>query len=353
MGTIPDTIFDDEMRRIDSIVRVFFEDEQKRVPEPQKPLISSAVVEAFRRKGIVRKTKEFWKKRQPKLEDLLFALKKGLITAKTEATRMSYEALTKRLEPCIGNGLRSYLNTEGREETINNQFTVFEFKDTPVDDKPVLITTMLSYIKKAAMENLDRTIIVLEEAQFWLRDPYLSTFLAETETTIRKANKGLRLIFQDLGQLEECREGLTLLGNLAFVYLFQTNANLIPLTKETFKLNDAESKVIETSKAGDYIILLWENRHYKLKITVDPDTYNVITTNPEEVKRIEVEEGIRKLENETKKILREDLGYEPITIQTGLIDLASKIKNNPHVNTIVRHYPDKYRKILEQLTKLK
>ncbi|MEK6868845.1 MAG: hypothetical protein AABX63_02355 [Nanoarchaeota archaeon] len=353
MGTLPGTKFDEEMRRVNSIVRVFFEDEEKRVPEPQKPLIATGVVEAFRRKGITRNTKQFWTRKQPKLEDLLFALKKGLSSAKTEATRMSYEALTKRLEPCVGNGLRSYLNTPGKEEKIGERFTVFEFKDTPNDDKPILIARMLSYIKKVALESLDRTIIVLEEAQFWLRDPYLSVYLAETETTVRKTNTGLRLIFQDLGQLEGCREGLTLLGNLEFVYIFLTAPNLISLTKETFKLNEAEARVIETSKAGDYIILVWANRHYKLKITVDPETYNVITTNPEELKRIEIEEGVRKVESETKQLLKEDLGYDPVTIEAGLVDLASKIRNKANVGKIVKHYPSKYKKILEKLSKLK
>ncbi|MFH0874730.1 MAG: hypothetical protein V1859_02245 [archaeon] len=353
MGTFPDTRFDDEMRRIDSIIRVFFEDEEKRVPEPQKPLIATAIVESFRRKGITRKTKEFWKKLQPKLEDLLFSFKKGLLSAKTESTRMSYEALIKRLEPCVGSGLRSYLNTEGKTENVGEQLTVYEFKDTPMDDKPVLITRMLSYIKNIALQTFDRTIIVLEESQFWLRDPYLSKYLAETETTIRKTNTGLRLIIQDLGQLEGCKEGLTLLGNLAFVYLFQTAPNLVPLTQETFKLNDAESKVIETSKAGDYGILIWENKHYKLKVTVDPETYNLITTNPDEVKRIEDEGGLKKTEKVVKDLLKEDLGYMPLTIQAGLSELAGKIKNKVHVTSITKHYPDYYRKILEQLCKLK
>ena len=114
MATFSDEKFEDEMRRIYTIVRVFFEDENKIVPEPQKPLIQSAVVEAFKRKGITKHTKEFWKKRQPRLEDLLWALKKGFHGVDTEATRMSYEALIKRLEPCVGNGLRSYLNTDSK-----------------------------------------------------------------------------------------------------------------------------------------------------------------------------------------------------------------------------------------------
>ena len=45
--------------------------------------------------------------------------------------------------------------------------------------------------KKSSSWKSERTIIVLEEAQFWLRDPYLSKFVAETETTIRKTNTGL------------------------------------------------------------------------------------------------------------------------------------------------------------------
>ncbi len=351
LSTFPGTKFDDEMRRVYSVTRVLFEDEEKHVPEPQKPLIMTGVVEAFRRRGITRKTKEFWKRKQPKMEDLLFVFRKGLSRAKTEGTRMSYEALIKRLEPCVGGGLRSYLNTDAREVDVDKSFTVFAFKDTPEDDKPLLITRMLSYISKVALESLRRTIIVLEEAYWWLSDPYLSLYLAKTETTVRKTNTGLRLIFQDLGQLEGCKEGLTLLGNLSFVYLMRTASNLIPLTKKTFNLNDTECDVLETSEAGDFVILIQENKHYKVKINVPPDIYKVITTNPDELKAIEKEEEKKKYELGTKELLKEDLGYEPMTIESGLIDLAKKIKNKPHIEEIIEHYPQSIAKQLKKLIK--
>lgn len=352
MAAFEDEKFEDEMRRIYSIVRVFFEDENKIVPEPQKPLIQIAVVEAFKRKGITRHTKDFWKKKQPKLEDLLWALKRGLHSADTEATKMSYEALIKRLEPCVGNGLRSYLNTDAKEENINNQFTVFEFKDTPVDDTRILIMRLLSFIKKV-MQQWSRTIIVLEEAHLWLKDPYLSDFIATLEVTARKANTGLRLVFQDLGQLENCEEGLTLLGNLSFTYLFKTKPNLIPLTKKSFGLNEAETKVLETSSAGDFIILIWDTQHYKMKINVDPETYKIITTNPKELKKIEEEERSSKAEITTRKLLEQDLGYLPTSIETGLIDLANMIRNKPKLKRLLKHYPDRYKKLLAAYTRTK
>jgi len=345
MATFPNEKFEDEMRRIYSIVRVFFEDENKIVPEPQKPLIQSGVVDAFKRKGITKKTKELWKKKQPKIEDLLWALKKGMHSAETEATRMSYEALIKRLEPCVGNGLRSYLNTDAKEEDINNQFTVFEFKDTPADDTSILIIRMLSYIKKV-MQSWQRTIIVLEEAHLWLKDPYLSDFIAELEVTARKTHTGLRLVFQDLGQLQGCKEGLTLLGNLAFTYLFSTHPKLIPLTKESFGLNDTEAKVLELSKPGDFVILIWDKDRYKVKIRVDPETYKVITTNPEELRKIEEADKTSKAETLTKQFLEQDLGYAPVSVESGLTELANKIRNKSTIQKIISHYPEEYKKLI-------
>ena len=355
MATFEGEKFEDEMRRIYSIVRVFFEDENKIVPEPQKPLIQSAVVEAFRRRKITKNSKELWKLQQPKLEDLLWAFKKGLADAKTEATRMSYEALIKRLEPCTGNGLRSYLNTDAKEEAIDKQFVVFEFKDTPVDDTAILIMRMLSYIKRV-MQNWKRTIIVLEEAHLWLKDPYLSDFITGMEITARKTNTGIRLVFQDLGQLQGCKEGLTLLGNLAFVYLFKTASKLIPLTKESFGLNDTESKVIETSsKPGqDPVILIWDRDHYKVRIRVDPETYKIVTTNPEELRKIEESDKRSKIDTHTLELLENDLGYKPTSLETGMAQLVNKIKDKPHLQKVIKLYPDEYKKvIMSQLSRAK
>jgi len=92
--------------------------------------------------------------------------------------------------------------------------------------------------------------------------------------------------------------------------------------------------------------LIWDKDRYKVKIRVDPETYKVITTNPEELRKIEEADKTSKAEALTKQLLEQDLGYAPASVESGLMELMNKIRNKSNIKKIIKHYPEEYRKLI-------
>ncbi|MEM3127108.1 MAG: hypothetical protein QW331_03515, partial [Candidatus Woesearchaeota archaeon] len=272
--------FLDDVFAIEHILSVMLGGEEG-VNDAQKPWLERAILMAFEAVGINKDDKTTWRRKPPTLEHVNAALKKLLREARTEAARMSIEALISRMSRYVGKGMYSFINHNSKELEFNNNFVVFEFKNTPEEIKDALTAIVMNFVKAKAMSNLDKTLIVLEEAHLWLKHPVLADFLATMIVLIRKSNTGMILVLQDLGQLENCEQGETLLGNMQFAYLMGCKKNLIEKTGTTFNLNDVEKEVLVASPRGNGI-LLWGDHHYKINIKIDPETHNLITTNPEE-----------------------------------------------------------------------
>ncbi|MFH1682987.1 MAG: hypothetical protein ABIA37_04275 [Candidatus Woesearchaeota archaeon] len=65
-----------------------------------------------------------------------------------------------------------------------------------------------------------------------------------------------------------------------------------------FGLNDTERLLITTAGTGEGV-LVWDQIHHKIHVKVDPKTHALITTNPEEKKKIRA--GAKKAVKKTKK----------------------------------------------------
>src|SRR3989338_4398215 len=183
----------------------------------------------------------------------------------------------------------SFIDQSGTELSITNPFTVFEFRNTPTQVRETLTAIVMNYVKAKTMGDMDRTIIVLEEAPLWLKHEVLADFLATMIVLVRKSNTGMILVLQDLGQLENCKHGETLLGNMMFNYLMGCKKNLLKKTSMTFDLNEKEQEILLHSSTGEGI-LIWNKERFHVKIRIDPETYKLITTNPNDLQRYELEE---------------------------------------------------------------
>ncbi|MEA2037416.1 MAG: hypothetical protein U9O94_07945 [Nanoarchaeota archaeon] len=339
--------FLEDVFAIEHILSVMLGGEQG-ITKAQEPWLEKAIVMAFDMVGITADNQESWKKEPPRLDKLQIALKKLFREAKSENARMSIEALLSRLSRFTGDGMYSFIDQKGTELSIDNPFTVFEFKNTPSQIKETLTAIVMNFVKAKAMGNRDKTLIVLEEASLWLKNEVLADFLSTMIVLVRKSNTGMLLVLQDLGQLNNCEQGETLLGNLMFNYLMGCKKNLLRKTSQTFDLNDKEQEILLHSGTGEGI-LIWNKERFQVKIKIDPETYKLITTNPNDIQMYEREE--EKLREESlKELFKQDLGYE-LPLKEAIHILANKIIEERLKKTLLNKYPKDLQKKIKEAIK--
>jgi len=339
--------FLEDVFAIEHILSVMLGGEQG-ITKAQEPWLEKAILMAFETVGITPDNQASWKKTPPKLDKLKVALTKLFREAKSENARMSIEALLSRLSRFTGDGMYSFIDQSGTELSIDNPFTVFEFKNTPSQIKETLTAIVMNYVKAKAMDNMDKTLIVLEEASLWLKNEVLADFLSTMIVLVRKSNTGMLLVLQDLGQLNNCQQGETLLGNLMFTYLMGCKKNLMKKTALTFDLNDKEQEILLHSGVGEGI-LIWNKERFQVKIKIDPETYKLITTNPNDIQMYKKEE--QKLREESlNELFKQDLGYET-NIKDALPILAKKIMDGSLKKSLINKYPKDIQKKIKEAIK--
>ncbi|MBI2138795.1 hypothetical protein HYU13_04350 [Candidatus Woesearchaeota archaeon] len=319
------------------------------ITKAQEPWLEKGILMAFDMAGIYSDKPETWKKEPPRLDKLKIALSKLFREAKSENARMSIEALLSRLSRFTGDGMYSFIDQPGTELSLDNSFTVFEFKNTPSQIKETLTAIVMNYVKAKAMGNRDRTLIVLEEAPLWLKHEVLADFLATMIVLVRKSNTGMILVLQDLGQLENCKHGETLLGNMMFNYLMGCKKNLLRKTSMTFDLNEKEQEILLHSSTGEGI-LIWNKERFHVKIRIDPETYKLITTNPNDIQRYELEEQESGKEA-IRKTVQEISGVDS-TLEEGISLLASKVIERKITRNAMAKLPKEIKeKVAEEIKK--
>ncbi|MBI3443282.1 hypothetical protein HY008_01290, partial [Candidatus Woesebacteria bacterium] len=327
--------FLEDIFAIEHILSVMLGGEQG-ITKAQEPWLEKAILMAFEMVGINASNPASWKNTPPRLDKLKIGLTKLFREAKSENSRMSIEALLSRLSRFTGDGMYSFIDQSGSELKLDNSFTVFEFKNTPSQIRETLTAIVMNYVKAKSMSNLDRTIIVLEEAPLWLKHAVLADFLSTMIVLVRKSNTGIILVLQDLGQLDSCQQGETLLGNMMFTYLMGCKKNLLKKTANTFDLNDKEQDVLLHSGIGEGI-LVWNRERFHVKIKIDPETYKLITTNPNDIKKYEQEEE-KLREERLKSLFAEDLGND-VSARDAIKLLARAVVEKKQSKSFLKKYP--------------
>ncbi|HIJ11732.1 TPA: DUF87 domain-containing protein [Candidatus Woesearchaeota archaeon] len=250
----------------------------------QKPLIERAIIATYKKKGIVETNEKSWKKTPPTLSDLAAMLKAHKKKCSDYKLKSDYETMSNKLER-FTTGIFKFMNTTGDGINPKSMFNVIEFKSMPNEVRPVLMLILLEFIKTKFLEDKEKKILVLDEAWRVLKNQSEAAYVESFARTFRKSNGSLILITQSVEELQGCPEGKAYLANSAFTYIFKTEGVVVQETAELFGLNDTETEIISSAKQGEGI-LIWGKTHHKIQVRVDPKTHELITTNPEEVKRL-------------------------------------------------------------------
>ncbi len=252
--------------------------------ENQKPILETALIDTYKKKGITEDKESSWSRAPPKLSDLVATLRKNMKSCRGEAMKSDYEIIIGRLSRYT-TGVFKFMNRGGEGIDVKKDFTVFEFKSMPEEVRPVLMLILLEFIKTKFLQDKNKKMLVMDEAWRVLKNKNEADYIESFARTFRKSNGALLLITQSVAELQDSPEGKAYLANTAFQLVLRTEGIVADETCKLFSLNKREKEVILNARQGQGI-LVWGGKHFKINVRVDPKTHDLITTNPEEIKRL-------------------------------------------------------------------
>lgn len=246
--------------------------------EPQKAFIDRAITQAYEKKGI-NEDPASWNLEPPILGDVLKVLQsmeKRAITLEKSTIR----SLINRLSMYV-DGVFSFLN-QHTNINFNNNFVCFDIGNMPKQVKPVIMFLVLDYVYMKMKSNLDRKILLIDEAWSLLSRTEDATYIFEIVKTSRKFNLGLLLINQEVEGLLNSEAGKSVLANSAYTLLMRQKPAVIKNVCETFHLSSSEKTHLLTANVGEGILIM-EDDHAEIKILASPEEHKIITTNADEL----------------------------------------------------------------------
>ncbi len=293
--------------------------------EVQKNILDKAVHKVYQEKGIIANAPETWIKEPPIMEDLYNEILHEKKTA-TRQERMTYEALENRLRIYV-HGSFSFINKQTNLD-LNNDLICFNIQNMPSQIKPVMMYLIMDFVHKKMNKDHERKTLVIDEAWSLLRFAENAKSIFELIKTARKFGLGILIITQEVEDLLSSGAGKTILANTSWKYLSRQEPAAISELAEKFHLNSEEQNYLLTAMPGEGLLFAM-NDHIPLKVVPSPEEYQLITTNPDEV---------RKREEKLKELGTTKENLEPYKIEKNYYkikelnpDQTEFLKNNGFV----------------------
>jgi hypothetical protein len=251
--------------------------------EVQKNILDKAVHIVYQQKGILPDDANTWAKTPPIMEDLYNEIIKEKKTA-SRLEKMTYEALENRLRIYV-KGSFSFINKQTNLD-LTNDLICFNIANMPSQIKPVMMYLILDFVHKKMQKDKERKTLIIDEAWSLLRFAEHSKSIFELIKTARKFGLGIVIITQEVEDLLSSPAGKTILANTAWKYLSRQEPACIMDLAEKFHLNNDEQNYLLTAMPGEGLLFAM-NDHIPLRVVPSPSEYELITTNPDEVRKRE------------------------------------------------------------------
>ncbi len=169
---------------------------------------------------------------------------------------------------------------------INNPLVVFNIRDLEDELRPVAMYIVLNFIWNKTKSDKKKRILVVDEAWQLMKYEDSANFLFSLAKRARKYNLGITTITQDVEDFMGSRMGRAIVANASMQILLKQSSSAVDVLANTFKLTSEEKKRLSQFPVGQGLFFAGSN-HVHIQVVASPTETSLITTNPEEVKRME------------------------------------------------------------------
>lgn len=169
---------------------------------------------------------------------------------------------------------------------INNPLVVFNIRDLEDELRPVAMYIVLNYIWNKTKSDQKKRILIVDEAWQLMKYEDSANFLFSLAKRARKYNLGITTITQDVEDFMGSRMGRAIVANASMQILLKQSSSAVDVLADTFKLTSEEKKRLSQFPVGQGLFFAGAS-HVHIQIQASPTETSLITTNPEELKRLE------------------------------------------------------------------
>jgi len=182
-------------------------------------------------------------------------------------------------------GSLKFLNQQ-TDLDFDNRMVTFDVSQVPKLAKPAMMYTILEYILHKMKNDMKRKVFVIDEAWLLLQYPQAAERIFEIVKTSRKYNMSFIIITQEVNDLLNSPAGNSVLANTAWKLLLRQDPSVIDTVSKTFKLNYGETMLLMNAQPGEGLLMAYNN-HIPLKVIASPREYELVTTKPADLIRME------------------------------------------------------------------
>lgn len=172
---------------------------------------------------------------------------------------------------------------------INNQLAVFNIRDLEDELRPVAMYIILNYIWNRTKADKKKRLLVVDEAWQLMKYEDSANFLFSLAKRARKYNLGITTITQDVEDFMGSRMGRAIVANSSLQILLKQSPSAVDVLADVFKLTSEERKRLSQFPVGQGLFFAGQN-HVHIQIFASPTETQLITTNPQQVQKIEEQE---------------------------------------------------------------
>lgn len=170
---------------------------------------------------------------------------------------------------------------------IDNQMVVFNVRDLEDELRPVAMYIVLNYIWNKTKADKKRRMLIVDEAWQLMKYEDSANFLFSLAKRARKYSLGLTTISQDVEDFMGSRMGRAIVANASMQLLLKQSTSAVDVLSNVFKLTSEEKKRLSQFPVGQGLFFAGQN-HIHIQIVPSPTETSLITTNPDQLKAIEL-----------------------------------------------------------------
>ncbi len=194
------------------------------------------------------------------------------------------DSLVRRLRKFTKGTFASFFN-QPSNISMEKKLVVFGIRDMEEELRPMAMFIVLRYIWKTIRSELKKRILVVDEAWWLMQSEDGASFLFGIAKRARKYWLGVTTITQDISDFMKSDYGKPIIANSSLQLLLKQSPATIEVVKKTFNLTEGEKMRLLESAVGEGLFFAGQ-KHVAIKIVASYIEDQIITTAPEEVKKI-------------------------------------------------------------------
>ncbi len=251
-------------------------------------LIDQALTETYRARDITPQTDpSLWEERIPLMEDFESVLE----------TMEGTESLVRRLRKFTSGSYADFFNNPTNVKMDNN-LVCFGIRDMEDELRPMAMFMIMRYIWNSIRANLKKRILVVDEAWWMMKNEDGASFLFSTAKRGRKYWLGVTTITQDVIDFMKSDYGKPIITNSSLQLLMKQSPSGAEMVQDAFNLTESEKSMLLEAPVGEGLFFAGP-KHVGLRVVASYAEEQIITTSPEEVKKIR--ESKKELGQQTPK----------------------------------------------------